>query len=278
VLYTYSQLKALLEIRPTLQLMIFEKYCRSMLHNTRVLEWSCKLVDGTLEGARFLHTSLHRDFKMARQAVDGLYENLIDSGFLPSSQGEFFMSLAPLAEKLAGGVALGYAERKYEDPTYTELKFYVSTDQVKIIEPIIEKLIPPEAIPPRSTTRLMVAASIDGRKRSRSRVYYLWNREHFKRDDVSRWMSRWLSPEEIELTRACNSETVSLAFKDCMRDMLYLSVPFEMPKLQRWIASSTKDYHIPYSQLGNLRWVGLSKSGEALKSKEMNLYYNCVFV
>jgi len=278
MLWNYSQLKEALTIRNNPFLKVFEQYCQDMRSNTRVLEWSCKITKEYFEGARFLHTARFKDFSKAQHAVERLYSFLCAEIALQELQQNLFYWLRPLAHKIGEGVALGYAEQGTTHERHAEIKLYVTTSQIEAVTSIIEFLVPKGAMPPENTSRVMIAASIDDQKVYGYRIYYLWEQDKIKYPTVFYWLNKWCTPEEIHLMNTSNSRTISIAFKQGKRDMIYLSSPFNKDDLNCSARKVLKSYPIAYSQLDNIRWIGFSKWGEGLKMKEMNVYFNSTFL
>ncbi|MDA0161278.1 hypothetical protein OM076_13455 [Solirubrobacter ginsenosidimutans] len=261
MLYSYAQLRDAVELRGSRYLPLFERYCTAMRANTRVLEWSCKVLDGRFEGARFLHTARQQTFAAAQPAVDKLLAGV--------GTGSFGW-LRELAGDVGEGVALGYAEWGQAGARRAELKLYVSTSRVAAVSPVIAAFVPAGASPPDGTHKVMVAASIDETGEERPRAYYLWRREG---GDPGAWLQRWCSPEERELIEANDGRTLSIAFKAERRDMIYLTAPFAQETVRRMVAAQLGPHELAVGQLENLRWIGFSKRGEGLASRELNAYF-----
>ena len=269
--YSYPQLKRALGVAGGPRLDAFERYCRAMDANTRALEWSCKSSAGAIEGARFLHTARVQSYEAARPAVDRLLADLFGAAGVA---GHPVGWLRPLAERLGEGVAVGYAEAGAPGSRRTEVKVYVSTSRVADAAPVIETFVPDAGGPPDGTHKVMVAASIDEQRGGGPRVYYLWRRGQLAAPAAARWLERWCTDEERELIAANDGRTVSVAFKEGRRDMVYLSAPFRQPEVRRMVADHLSVHPLPCEQLDNLRWIGFSKRGEGLRARELNAYFH----
>jgi hypothetical protein len=278
MLYSYAQLKAMLGMQDNALLSAFEQYCFDMQSNTRVLEWSCKIADGRFEGSRFLHTARSRQYSEARPALERLYATITAMGDTAAWERSLFYRLRLLAQKVGAGQALGYAEQESLDGKHSELKLYIATCQVEAVKPLIELVVPAGALPPAHTPRVMIAGSIDSAQVCRSRVYYLWSRDDLREASCAEWLKAWCSPEELWLINNSASRTVSVAFKEKRDPMLYLSIPFDQPEIDGFIADQLAPYPIAYTQIDNLRWVGVAKWAADRKPQEMNAYFTSAFL
>jgi hypothetical protein len=247
-----------------------------MVSNTRVLEWSCKVTGDHLEGARFLHTALFTDRFVAEYAIDRLYDSLFPCNAAPAPP-FLFDILRSSARRFGDGIAVGYAARGPSEKLASEIKVYIATTQVGAVRPIIERLVPSGAAPPANTPRVMIAAALDDQHTCRSRVYYLWDKDKLNEVVCREWLDAWCTPAEVWLMKHSSSRTISVAFKAGQRDMLYLSNPFTQCDINRWLIERLAKHTIAYEQIEHLRWIGLSKQGEALDSSEVNVYFNTVF-
>jgi hypothetical protein len=270
----YGEIKAALNLAGQPFLSAFEQYCQDMRCNTRVLEWSCKVTCAAdrgiprLNGSRFLHTALHSNYDLARAAVDKLFSTLP-----AGDESSLFWRLPSIAATLGEGIALGYAE----EGGRAELKLYISTSKVLAARRTVEEIVPAGGVFPDNTGRLMIAASLDGSFECKSRVYYLWNSTQLQSSAVLDWLDRWCSREELRLILGSATSTLSLAFKNVSRDMIYLSSPFKHAEVNEFIVRSLSNFALPFEQLADLRWIGFSKYGEGLPSAETNFYFNSYY-
>jgi hypothetical protein len=273
---TYADLKSQLGIAERPFLSAFERYCQDMQNNTRVLEWSCKLFKDRLEGARFLHTARHPEFEKAQYAVERLFDFLGRSS-VGALQDAFFAELPSLATRVGQGIALGYAENHIAGESSSELKLYIATSRIAEVRPVIERLVPVGGMCPLSTRRVMIAASVNERFACGSRVYYLWERSLLTQPGLQTWLRQWCTPEEMALIASSATATLSVAFKQASRDMIYLSAPFHGDQLNQFIVKRLEDHPALSIELGDLRWIGFSKHREGLNCDELNVYFSSVF-
>jgi hypothetical protein len=197
------------------------------------------------------------------------------AGLIPETG--LFSQLPKLAEAVGEGIALGYAEHKKSTDPWSELKLYITTSRTSEVRTVIETLVPEGAVCPDNTSRVMIAASFDDRKVCRPRVYFLWDHTRLQSSSLATWLREWCTAEEIALISSSTTKTLSIAFKQGKRDMIYLSAPFKDPRLNRFVVQKLEKYPLAFEELDNLRWVGFSKFGEGLESEEVNLYFNTTF-
>jgi hypothetical protein len=276
-MYAYRQLKETLGLRNHALLSLFEQYCSDMGSNTRVFEWSCKITGSSLEGARFVHTSLSPGLPEAQGALDQVYSCLFPEGEPQEPGQNLFYRLRPLARRMGEGFVLGYAEQGEANDRHCEIKVYVLTSQIQGITPLLEPLVPRGALPPAGTPKVMMAASMDDQRVCQSRAYYIWDRVRLTDPACLDWLDMWCTTQEVELVLSSRNRAVAVSFKDGTRDMLYWTAPFNQPQLNRFLMDRLENHRMAYSQLGHLRHMGLSKRREGLESQELNVYFNSVF-
>ncbi|MCK7499425.1 MAG: hypothetical protein MZW92_60230 [Comamonadaceae bacterium] len=157
-----------------------------------------------------------------------------------------------------------------------ELKLYVATSRVHAVRPLIDQLLPQAAPCLAGAQRLMVAATFDENASCTSRVYGLWRRDELDRPEVRDGLRRWCGAEEIGVIAASGSATLSIAFKQGRRDMLYLSSPFARP-LSRYVTGRLVVSPLLLGELATLRWIGFSKHGGGLADDVLNVYFSSAY-
>jgi hypothetical protein len=273
MVYTYSQLKAALELGTNPLLSVFERYCQDMRSNTRVLEWSCKIAGSRFEGARFLHTSLLPEFREAEVALDRVYSHFFPDGDPPEDQNLFFW-LRPLAQRVGDGIILAYGEQGEPEDRSARIELYVKITQVDAVRPLVELMVPKGADPPVRNTGVGIAASIDDRNRCGFCIYYLWTRTSLESPEVQDWLKAWCTSEEVRLLNSSRSGAMTVAFKNGERGMLCLRAPVQQPEIDALVLRHLEKYPLAFRQSQNLRWVGFSKGGEGLECRELNAYFD----
>jgi hypothetical protein len=276
-MYGYRQLREALTLGRTPLLSVFEQYCIDMGGNTRVFEWSCKITGTSLEGARFVHSSLSSAIGQAQRAVDRVYSLLFPEGEPQEPGQSLFYGLRPLARQVGERFLVAYAQQGEADDKRSEIKVYVLTGQAEAITGMIEPLVPQGALPPAGTQKVMIAASMDDKRTCRPRVYYMWDRASLMSPGCLNWLDRWCTPGEVELLTRSRNRAVSISFKEGRRDMLYWTAPVNHLELNDLLIERLAHHPMVYRQLGHLRHIGLSKRGEGLASEELNLYFNSFF-
>lgn len=250
----------------------FNHYRAHLAANTRALEWCCKIREGRLDAGRFLHTAREFNYSAICPAIENLV-GAIDRTTLGRCRLSFFAEVFGLAARVGEGLALGYAQQGSISPDTEELKLYVATSRVREVMPLMGRFFPSGSALLQTASRVMIAATFDAEAHCAPRIYALWRRTELDREDVRAAIGASCSEEEHGLIDRSGAATVSIAFKQTHRDMIYLSAPFSDDALNRFVFERVEAYPMLWNALPELRWIGFSKRGDALRSIETNLYF-----